>query len=90
MGLSQREFAELLGIDVNTLQNWEQNRNKPDAAALSLVMAFDRAPNLIEQTAFEAVVLSSTTVERLALVRNAWSKARDQALVRHANDRVPA
>ena len=55
-GLSQREFAELLGIDVNTLQNWEQNRNKPDAAALSLVMAFDRAPNLIEQTAFEAVV----------------------------------
>jgi DNA-binding transcriptional regulator YiaG len=55
-GLSQREFAELLGIDVNTLQNWEQSRNKPDAAALRLVMAFDRAPDLIEQAAFEAVV----------------------------------
>src|SRR5665213_3353511 len=27
-GLSQREFAETIGIDVNTLQNWEQGRNK--------------------------------------------------------------
>jgi DNA-binding transcriptional regulator YiaG len=54
-GLSQREFAEVLGIDVNTLQNWEQGRNKPDAAALNLVMAFDKAPDLIEQTAFEPV-----------------------------------
>jgi DNA-binding transcriptional regulator YiaG len=40
-GLSQREFAEVLGIDINTLQNWEQGRNKPDAAALGLVMAFE-------------------------------------------------
>jgi putative transcriptional regulator len=55
-GLSQREFAELLGIDINTLQNWEQGRNKPDAAALNLVMAFDKAPELIQQTAFEPVV----------------------------------
>ncbi|HET6236198.1 MAG TPA: helix-turn-helix domain-containing protein [Acetobacteraceae bacterium] len=54
-GLSQREFAEMLGMDVNTLQNWEQGRNKPDAATLNLVMAFDKAPQLIEQTAFEAV-----------------------------------
>jgi DNA-binding transcriptional regulator YiaG len=53
--LSQREFAEVLGIDIDTLQNWEQGRNKPDAAALHLVMAFDKAPELIEQTAFEPV-----------------------------------
>jgi DNA-binding transcriptional regulator YiaG len=55
-GLSQREFAEMLGIDVNTLQNWEQGRNKPDSATLNLVMVFDKAPELIEQTAFELVV----------------------------------
>lgn len=54
-GLSQREFAQLLGIDMDTLQNWEQGRNKPDAAVLNLVMAFDKAPELIEQTAFEPV-----------------------------------
>lgn len=54
-GLSQREFAEVLGIDIDTLQNWEQGRNKPDAAALSLVMVFDKAPELIQQIAFEPV-----------------------------------
>src|SRR6202035_4266578 len=42
--LSQREFAEVLGIDIDTLQNWEQGRNRPDTAALNLVMAFDKAP----------------------------------------------
>src|SRR5579863_6276415 len=47
--LSQREFAEVLGIDIDTLQNWEQGRNRPDAAALSLVMSFDKSPELIEQ-----------------------------------------
>jgi putative transcriptional regulator len=54
-GLSQREFAAVLGIDIDTLQNWEQGRNKPDAAALNLVMAFDKAPELIEQAALEPV-----------------------------------
>jgi DNA-binding transcriptional regulator YiaG len=54
-GLSQREFAEVLGIDIDTLQNWEQGRDKPDAAALNLVMAYDRSPELIEQAAFEMV-----------------------------------
>ncbi|MSP01378.1 MAG: helix-turn-helix domain-containing protein [Acetobacteraceae bacterium] len=55
-GLSQREFAEVLGLDIDTLQNWEQGRNKPDAAALNLVMAYDKSPALIEQAVFEAVV----------------------------------
>jgi DNA-binding transcriptional regulator YiaG len=54
-GLSQREFAGVLGIDIDTLQNWEQGRNRPDVAALNLVMAFDKAPELIEQVALEAV-----------------------------------
>jgi DNA-binding transcriptional regulator YiaG len=54
-GLSQREFAEVLGIDIDTLRNWEQGRNKPDAAALNLVMAYDKSPELIEQAAFEMV-----------------------------------
>jgi DNA-binding transcriptional regulator YiaG len=55
-GLSQREFAEVLGLDIDTLQNWEQGRNRPDAAALRLVMAFDKAPDVIEQASFDPVV----------------------------------
>jgi putative transcriptional regulator len=55
-GLSQREFAGVLGIDIDTLQNWEQGRHRPHAAALSLVMAFDEAPDLIERTTLEPVL----------------------------------
>lgn len=54
-GLSQREFADLLGIELRTLQNWEQGRNRPDDAALSLVLMFDRAPELVEETLSEPV-----------------------------------
>ena len=52
-GLSQREFSAMLGIDVDTLRNWEQGRNKPDRAALNLINAFDKSPAMIEQAALE-------------------------------------
>lgn len=31
-GLSQVEFAEVLGVSVRTLQDWEQGRRKPSGA----------------------------------------------------------
>ncbi len=52
-GFSQREFAELLGLEPDTLKNWEQGRNKLDAAALKLVMAFDGNPEAIERAVLE-------------------------------------
>jgi DNA-binding transcriptional regulator YiaG len=54
-GLSQREFAGVLGIDIDTLQNWEQGRNRPDAVALGLVMAFDKAPDVVRNATLEPV-----------------------------------
>jgi DNA-binding transcriptional regulator YiaG len=54
--LSQREFAEVLGLDIDTLQNWEQGRNRPDPAALRLVMAFDKAPDVIAESGLVSVV----------------------------------
>lgn len=53
--LSQRAFANALGLDVRTLQNWEQGRNRPDAAVLSLVALFDRDPRLVEEVIFAPV-----------------------------------
>ena len=35
--LSQIKFAELLGISVKTLHNWEQGRRKPTGAARGAV-----------------------------------------------------
>jgi putative transcriptional regulator len=55
--LSQREFAAALGLDIRTLQNWEQERNRPDAAVLSLVALFDRDPAMVADAVFSAASL---------------------------------
>ena len=36
-GLSQTEFAQLIGVPVKTLQNWEQNRTRPAGTARALL-----------------------------------------------------
>ena len=40
--LSQNKFAELLGISVKTLHNWEQGRRKPTGAARVLLRVASR------------------------------------------------
>ncbi|MFC5767946.1 helix-turn-helix domain-containing protein [Thauera sinica] len=37
VGLSQAEFARLLGVSVRTLQDWEQGRREPSGAAKTLL-----------------------------------------------------
>jgi putative transcriptional regulator len=37
VGLSQSQFAALLGVSVRTLQEWEQGRKKPSGAARTLL-----------------------------------------------------
>lgn len=36
-GLSQSQFAALLGVAVRTLQGWEQGRKQPSGAARTLL-----------------------------------------------------
>ena len=33
LGVSQSEFALMIGVSVSTLQNWEQGRRQPDGPA---------------------------------------------------------
>ncbi len=50
-GLSQTEFAALLGVSVRTLQDWEQGRRKPRGAARTLLRIAERHPELLKELA---------------------------------------
>ena len=43
-GLSQAQFARLLGVSVKTLQNWEQARREPTGPAKALLRIVEREP----------------------------------------------
>jgi putative transcriptional regulator len=49
IGLSQAQFAEALGISVHTLRNWEQDRRKPEGAALALLRIAARHPGVVRE-----------------------------------------
>jgi len=51
-GLSQTQFATMLGISVGTLRGWEQGRRKPEGPARILLLVAARRPDVV----FEAVV----------------------------------
>ena len=46
-GLSQARFAQLLGVSVRTLQDWEQGRRAPSGAARTLLMIAARNPKAL-------------------------------------------
>lgn len=46
-GLSQSEFASLLGISVRTLQNWEQGRREPEGPAKILLQVAAKYPDAV-------------------------------------------
>jgi putative transcriptional regulator len=45
IGLSQAEFAQLIGVKVATLRNWEQNRRHPTGAAAALLTIVEKEPD---------------------------------------------
>jgi putative transcriptional regulator len=46
-GLSQARFAELLGVSVRTLQEWEQGRRAPSGAARTLLLIAEKNPRAL-------------------------------------------
>jgi putative transcriptional regulator len=51
VGLSQKEFAALLGVSVRTLQDWEQGRREPSGAARTLLRIANKNPKAIRDAA---------------------------------------
>jgi putative transcriptional regulator len=46
-GLSQQDFAALLGVSPRTLQDWEQGRREPTGAAKTLLKVASSHPKIL-------------------------------------------
>lgn len=44
---SQADFANMIGVSVDTLQNWEQGRRRPDGPALALLKVVESNPRAV-------------------------------------------
>lgn len=49
VGLSQQDFARLLGVSARTLQDWEQGRREPTGAAKTLLRVAVTHPEVLLQ-----------------------------------------
>lgn len=47
--LSQADFAKRFGVPVGTVRDWEQDRRKPEGAALSLLRVIAYAPDVVQE-----------------------------------------
>jgi len=47
IGMSQEQFAELLGVSARTLQDWEQGRREPTGAARMLLKVAAKHPRVL-------------------------------------------
>lgn len=48
LGVTQKQFAELLHINTRTLENWEQGRTKPNEQAAVLIKLVAARPELVK------------------------------------------
>jgi DNA-binding transcriptional regulator YiaG len=56
--LSQGEFAALYGLELDTLQNWEQGRNAPDTSTRVLLKLIEQCPHVVLDAMTEDVLSS--------------------------------
>ncbi|EKD25963.1 MAG: hypothetical protein ACD_79C01430G0001 [uncultured bacterium] len=45
--ISQIQFAHLIGVNIDTIQNWEQGRRKPRGAAKALLTVAAKNPKAV-------------------------------------------
>jgi len=47
VGVSQAQFARMIGVSKDTLQNWEQGRRQPRGPAKALLRVFEKDPQAV-------------------------------------------
>ncbi|MBT8420938.1 MAG: helix-turn-helix domain-containing protein [Gammaproteobacteria bacterium] len=47
LGISQSEFALMIGVGLSTVRNWEQGRRAPQGPAKALLRIAEKEPNAV-------------------------------------------
>jgi putative transcriptional regulator len=50
LGLSQSEFAARFGFKLDAVQNWEQDRRRPEGAARAFLRVIEREPAAVQRS----------------------------------------
>lgn len=58
-GVSQRDFAAMLGVSNRTLQDWEQGRRTPTGPAMNLLRLYEAMPEATTRILAEEPALAS-------------------------------
>lgn len=53
LNVSQSAFSRMIGVSVNTLQNWEQGRRQPDGPARALLIVAAKKPAAVYEALHE-------------------------------------
>lgn len=53
-GMTQAQFATMMGVSKRTLQDWEQGRRKPTGAAKSLLRIAMKRPDVVRECLSDA------------------------------------
>lgn len=75
VGFSQRQFAELMGVSLRTLQEWEQGRRNPSRAASSLLRIAIERPDVLRDMFSPARMPNAETIAAMQEAR-AMTRAR--------------
>jgi len=51
VNLTQKEFAQLLNVSIDSVQDWEQGRRSPRGAAKTLLRVAKQHPEVLEKIA---------------------------------------
>ena len=80
VGLSQSRFAELLGVSVRTLQDWEQGRRNPSRAAKSLIQIANLRPEVLREVLAEkSRLIGIGSYSSSPLPQHQWHSVKNRA-----------
>lgn len=75
-GLTQEEFSQLFAIKIRTLQDWEQNRRKPEASARVFLLLIEQHPLTVKKVLKKSGYTATATKKSPSRVRSKTTNAR--------------